>query len=388
MLVVFDRSMRSFDVDGRLHVASTNISKATVNPYFGREIPGYQQLGLDANRVYQMLRHPDELEKAASTFNNLPVLNLHAPTSAQDHREDLTVGTTGSDCAFDGRYLKCSLAIWTKGAIDDIESERKQELSCGYRFRPDMTPGVFEGKAYDGVMRDIVGNHVALVPEGRAGSDVCVHDQNPFEESKMKHGKFIAGLKANGLLAANADLVALDAAISAIAMDIDTDIWEDDPENPGYKRRKPGVMKKADESKKVTGDGALDNAAIVALIETETAKARTGMITQDELNTRLATAQAEATARVTQLFKAREEVKPVIGDCALDSADAVYKAALEKLGVTLDGVPTEAYGALFATHQKAAESRPANPFAIDQAARQTVREQMVEHIPGLARLVG
>jgi hypothetical protein len=40
-----------------------------------------------------------------------------------------------------------------------------------------MTPGVSpQGEKYDGVMRDIVGNHVALVKEGRAGADVVVGD--------------------------------------------------------------------------------------------------------------------------------------------------------------------------------------------------------------------
>src|SRR6202012_2673760 len=37
---------------------------------------------------------------------------------------------------------------------------------------------------YDGVMRDIVGNHVALVEEGRAGPDVMVGDSK--KELKMK----------------------------------------------------------------------------------------------------------------------------------------------------------------------------------------------------------
>jgi hypothetical protein len=39
-----------------------------------------------------------------------------------------------------------------------------------------MTPGTYGGIKYDGVMRDIVGNHVALVEEGRAGADVHVGD--------------------------------------------------------------------------------------------------------------------------------------------------------------------------------------------------------------------
>ena len=42
--------------------------------------------------------------------------------------------------------------------------------------RVTMTPGVYEGERYDGVMTEITGNHVALVSDGRAGPDVVVAD--------------------------------------------------------------------------------------------------------------------------------------------------------------------------------------------------------------------
>ena len=46
--VAFDRgSARSYDAEGRLHVHTTNISKANVCPYIGREIPNSEALGLD-----------------------------------------------------------------------------------------------------------------------------------------------------------------------------------------------------------------------------------------------------------------------------------------------------------------------------------------------------
>ena len=82
--LAFDRSARHVDVDGRLHVAASHISKAAVNPYYGREIPGADTLGLDPARVYQLLRDPEELAKAAPTFNNLPLLSKHVPVSALD----------------------------------------------------------------------------------------------------------------------------------------------------------------------------------------------------------------------------------------------------------------------------------------------------------------
>lgn len=37
-----------------------------------------------------------------------------------------------------------------------------------------MTPGSFQGECYDGVMRDMIGDHMALVKEGRAGPEVAV----------------------------------------------------------------------------------------------------------------------------------------------------------------------------------------------------------------------
>lgn len=176
----FDRaSVRSVDADGRLHVEITPISKANVCPYLGKEIPDWQSLGLQPDKIYQLLRDPDELRKAASTFNNLPLLSQHVPVSAEDHQPDLVVGSTGTDAEFSHPYLKNSLVVWAKDAIDSITSGSQKELSSAYRYRAEMTPGQYQGASYDGIMRGIVGNHVALVKEGRAGTDVVVGDSKP-----------------------------------------------------------------------------------------------------------------------------------------------------------------------------------------------------------------
>jgi 8-oxo-dGTP pyrophosphatase MutT (NUDIX family) len=178
----FDReSVRQKDADDRLHLTTTNISKANVCPYLGKEInevmagePGWKELQND--RIYQLLRHPEEIRKAQDTFNNLPVLDEHQPVNAADHKPELVIGSTGTDASFSHPYLSNSMVIWAKPAIDEIESGARKELSSAYRYRADMTPGNYEGADYDGVMRDIVGNHVALVKAGRAGSDVVVGD--------------------------------------------------------------------------------------------------------------------------------------------------------------------------------------------------------------------
>ena len=88
---------------------------------------------------------------------------------------------------FEDPYLKAELAVWDAEAIEGIEDDSNRELSAGYRYRADMTPGSVNGEPYDGVMRDIMANHQALVPEGRAGPDVIVGD------SKLKVNQSISG---------------------------------------------------------------------------------------------------------------------------------------------------------------------------------------------------
>jgi ADP-ribose pyrophosphatase YjhB (NUDIX family) len=184
-VIAMDRdSVREKTRDGRLIVKRTHISKANVCPYRGQEIPGWQALGIEPDRVYNLLRDPEELKKAAPTLNGVQLLIKHIPVNAEDHRPNETVGSLGSEAEFDGEYLDNSLYVNARNAIDAIESGRQKELSAGYHYKPDMTPGNFRGTAYDGVMREIVFNHVALVEDGRAGPDVVVGDSALDRESE------------------------------------------------------------------------------------------------------------------------------------------------------------------------------------------------------------
>ena len=91
--------------------------------------------------------------------------------NAKDH----IIGITES-VERDGDYLKGSLIIFHEDAIKAIESGARKEISLGYKCRLDKTPGSIKGQAYDGIQRDIIVNHVALVPTGwgRAGADCTI----------------------------------------------------------------------------------------------------------------------------------------------------------------------------------------------------------------------
>lgn len=191
-----DKSLRSLDADGHMRVELSRISKANVCSYRGSEIPEHQALGLDPEKTYRLYRDPEELAKAASTFDGKPLLIKHVPVTAELPNQKLWVGTIGA-CTFEPPYLITRpLTVITSEAQALIESEEQRELSAGYRYRADMTPGTSpDGEPYDGVMRDISGNHVAIVREGRAGPDVHVADESPLELSSMKHRAKIARLQ-------------------------------------------------------------------------------------------------------------------------------------------------------------------------------------------------
>ena len=155
-------------------------SKVKVAGYAGAEVAGRQELGLEANKPYMMLRPADELEIAAATINRLPIELWHNDTDADNLPKMQIIGSMGSDGRFDGTYLRNSLCF-TDGEVIRMITEAEpglKELSLSYFYDPDMTPGEWNGIPYDGVMRNIRGNHLALVDKGRAGRDVAVQDRD------------------------------------------------------------------------------------------------------------------------------------------------------------------------------------------------------------------
>jgi hypothetical protein len=172
-LMAFDKdSLRQYDQDGHMHVAESNISRATVSPYRGEEIPNWEKHGLDPDRIYNLLRDPAELEKAAPTINGKPILWSHKPIEATDHATDLVIGSVDS-ARYDHPWLKAALHFWPAYASKAIESGDQKNLSCGYRYDADFSkPGTFDGQRYQGVMKNLKFNHLALVQDGRVDGAV------------------------------------------------------------------------------------------------------------------------------------------------------------------------------------------------------------------------
>jgi 8-oxo-dGTP pyrophosphatase MutT (NUDIX family) len=391
--IALDRAtVRRLDQDGHLYVELTPISKANVCPYYGREIPDAAQLGLDPDRIYKLYRHADELAKGAASFAGKPLLLIHTPISADDHPREVVVGSIGDGVIFDDPYLKAPLRVWDGEAIGLIESGEQKELSCGYRYRADMTPGKLGGEDYDGVMRDIMGNHVALVKEGRAGPDVVVGDSKPRMEIYMNkttklsrmagvaHGAMIAFLQprlaadakidltpalagvtvrnfktsraiildgvtkaTQGKLAKDAKLDGLDKVL--VALDETCEAMDEDDEDDEEKKKKAAADAAEEEERKKAEDArrardadpdddekkqkAMD-AAIAAGIAAAVgpAVAAAVKIAKDEVRTDML--EAQKAIRI-----AEDDVRPYVGKLAqaFDSAEGIYRTALGAMGV-------------------------------------------------------
>jgi len=437
--LAFDRStVRTVDADGRLHVAVSNISKASVDPYYGHEIPGAERLGLQPDRVYYLLRHPDELAKGAASFNNLPILSEHVPVSADAHMPEIVIGSTGTDAVFTDPYLRNSTVIWARDAIEDIQSETKREWSCAYRYTADMTPGTFRGLRFDGIMRNIIGNHLALVEKGRAGEDVIVGDSQPkgLQMRKSRHALMLHGalvglitpklaqdakldlapaLKARGATAiANAVMGAVDGKL---AMDGDIDVADvvqvieavqgvasapdegappvedndlndadnsdDDEDFP------PAVDADGDVLAKVMAflEGKLSDEDMAALgsIAGGAAPAADEDETEDEPEGKPAMDADTITRRVMRnaaaIREAERAVAPHIGEVvAMDSAAAIYKLALDHAKVDTKGVHPSAYKAMVAMLPGKASA----PIAMDRVGPSA---DFAKRFPGAAPLI-
>lgn len=364
--VAFDKdSVRHFDDNGHLIVDSTVITKAAVNPYYGSEIPNYEQLGLDPEKVYNMLRDPEELKKGMHTLGEKQLLLKHIFVSADEPQKESIAGTIGSNLEMVGDDVKGSLTVWDQEAINLIESGKLAELSASYFYDPVMKSGTFKGQPYDGIMTNIRGNHVALVERGRIGRDALVADALPkLMELNMKLKKGAVAKIAEKLktsLAMDADIPTdvLKEIIEEVAENI-----EPTAEDTEEAKKLEGAEDEDEEDKKDTAedeDGEDDTADDED--EEDDKKESKGA-----MDAAIKQAENKAVQRVTQLFEARELVKPLVGVVAMDSAEAVLKHALKKSGVDTAGIDTVAGLTTLAKMAIKQKSQPQIKTAMDSAA--------------------
>lgn len=178
---------RITDGNGWFEVKDNPISKSGIFPYSGR------QLGLtgpDADRIFQVLRPPEELSdpECIESFKLIPWVDDHTmlgPTAQEQTDRAMAAeqkgvqGVIGENVFFKDGTLFANIKAFSS-TLATLIAAGKRELSAGYRCIYDMTAGLWNGQQYDAVQRKIRGNHLALVQEGRMGPDVAVMDRLTF----------------------------------------------------------------------------------------------------------------------------------------------------------------------------------------------------------------
>ena len=158
-------------------IKNNPLTKIGVFPYLGRQISPE----LEPDTIYQVLRPEEELTKPETlkSLELIPLVDEHTmlgdKAGHQPAEEKGIHGVTGTNVTINKTLICNDLKIYSETLKDEVESGKK-ELSLGYYCKYDLTPGEYEGQHYDAVQRDIIANHIALVDEGRMGSDVRVMD--------------------------------------------------------------------------------------------------------------------------------------------------------------------------------------------------------------------
>ena len=159
-------------------VKNNKLSNAGVYWYSGRMI-GFPDLKPD--KLYPVLRPPEELEKAASTFEGVPFIIDHEMLGKDATPYDARPASgTVINVHYKDGSIWGDLKIWSERMKQKIFDGIK-ELSLGYKSTYERKMGKWNGQIYEFIQKNLRGNHLALVKNGRMGSDVRVMDKSELE---------------------------------------------------------------------------------------------------------------------------------------------------------------------------------------------------------------
>lgn len=168
--------------EGYLICRDVPINRTGPQEYLAAEM----QLDGDPMRRIAVERRPEDVfdPAALASFEGKPVTDGHPPENVG--AENFAAYTRGhvQNVRREGDFTLADLYITDAVLADQVRSGAKREVSCGYTccYQP-------EGTGYR--QAAIRGNHVAIVPRGRAGHQVAIRDDAPAEKAEkgLKHMK-------------------------------------------------------------------------------------------------------------------------------------------------------------------------------------------------------
>lgn len=163
--------------EGFLICKDVPIARTGPQDYLAREL----MLDGDPDRLITVQRHPEDVfeEATLASFEGKPICDGHPPENVGP--ENYAAYTKGhvQNVRRDGDYIVADLYINDANLANEVRNNVKREVSCGY-----LCNYVLDGSGYK--QTRIRGNHVAVVPKGRAGETVSIKDAAPEAEKGRK----------------------------------------------------------------------------------------------------------------------------------------------------------------------------------------------------------
>lgn len=176
------QTTRSFTKDGFLVVPAT-LSKLGVFDYHNKE------LGKDGEGIQRLARTEKSLftDETIRSFENAPITIGHPDDDVTaENWKQLAVGSM-RNVRRDGEHLAGEAWIYDANAIKQIQQFGINELSCGYRC--DILPSQEQGVDFE--MAPMIGNHIAIVADGRCGESCKLADEQKGQSKMSATRKFL-----------------------------------------------------------------------------------------------------------------------------------------------------------------------------------------------------
>lgn len=154
-------------------VAEARVARIGTQDYAGAEVGRPDRSAITLYRPAEEVFRRDSM----ASFAHRPVTVGHPPVAVgAPNWKQYAVGQIGDDVTRDGDFIRVPMIVMDGAAIQAIRSGTR-EISMGYSSDIDFRDGVApNGKPYQAVQRNIVINHAAIVPKGRAGAECRIGD--------------------------------------------------------------------------------------------------------------------------------------------------------------------------------------------------------------------
>jgi len=145
--------------------------------------------GVPDDAIIRVYRSPEEVfsDRSMKSFENLPITSGHQGTINPDNFGKFAIGMSLAPVVKGkaGRHTNVDILLTRSDGIAEYKRGVK-ELSGGYSSNLHLDGGMTpEGEPFDYSQHDITGNHIALVPRGRAGTARLLDVRDNQEEDEM-----------------------------------------------------------------------------------------------------------------------------------------------------------------------------------------------------------